>query len=458
MVDFTKYDASTHPTIKAVDDYNSIVDHAFEKLASFIVFKRTISAVDYYYAQYGSGADQAGKIAYGGPNNVGGVSGTNAAAILQKTLDFKKDFAIGPGTFPLGATGLELANIVLADGFNIRGAGQGLTTLTYTGSAAALKLNAVDGLRLSDFRLVGSTKPAGSIGLHLYNSHYNIFENVLSQTFETEVKLEYAVTNLFKNFRVFDGTTGFLLTRILGVGMCNNNLFIGCRAASTSFTYPFHIEYGYSNVLYKCCLEGNSAATAVVYLSKEGMLNIIDACWFEANAGYDILINNTDNNAGTIQTIKIRDCIFDSIASTRNIKVGYATGVTMEGNRFSTKTSNLIELTVNSVNPRVINNDLKIAGANAIINNSTTALIKWNEGYVTENSGTATFSGTGAQTVFTIAHGCALTPTHVNLEAKSADASGDKYWSADATNITVTFKTAPPLGTNNVVIGWKAEV
>ena len=73
-------------------------------------------------------------------------------------------------------------------------------------------------------------------------------------------------------------------------------------------------------------------------------------------------------------------------------------------------------------------------------------------------SGTATFSGTGAQTVFTIAHNLALPPTNVNLEAKTADASGVKYWSADGTNITVTFITAPPAGTDNVVIGWKGEV
>ena len=75
-----------------------------------------------------------------------------------------------------------------------------------------------------------------------------------------------------------------------------------------------------------------------------------------------------------------------------------------------------------------------------------------------KNSGTAPFNGTGSQTVFTIAHGCASTPSHVSLEAKTADASGVKYWSADGTNITVTFITAPPAGTNNVVIGWKAEV
>jgi len=74
------------------------------------------------------------------------------------------------------------------------------------------------------------------------------------------------------------------------------------------------------------------------------------------------------------------------------------------------------------------------------------------------NSGTATFNGTGAQTTFTIAHGCSSTPTYCEIGAKSTDAKGDKYWSVDATNITVTFGTAPPVGTNNVVLSWKAEV
>jgi hypothetical protein len=86
------------------------------------------------------------------------------------------------------------------------------------------------------------------------------------------------------------------------------------------------------------------------------------------------------------------------------------------------------------------------------------ARIWGNKGYVTENSGVATFSGDAATTAFTIAHGLAATPTVVNLEAKSADAVGDKYWTADATNITVTFAAAPAAGTDNVVIGWEAKV
>jgi hypothetical protein len=85
-------------------------------------------------------------------------------------------------------------------------------------------------------------------------------------------------------------------------------------------------------------------------------------------------------------------------------------------------------------------------------------IVKHNIGYVTENSGTATFSGDGSTTTFNIPHGLASTPKSYHVEAGSADAKGDKYVTADATNLTVTFATAPPAGTNNVVLVWSAEV
>jgi hypothetical protein len=78
--------------------------------------------------------------------------------------------------------------------------------------------------------------------------------------------------------------------------------------------------------------------------------------------------------------------------------------------------------------------------------------------YVTENSGTATFSGNGSQTQFTIPHGLAGTPRSYRVEAGSSDAKGDKYVTADDTNLTVTFATAPPSGANNVVLVWQAEM
>jgi hypothetical protein len=75
-----------------------------------------------------------------------------------------------------------------------------------------------------------------------------------------------------------------------------------------------------------------------------------------------------------------------------------------------------------------------------------------------KNGGTATFSGNGSQTQFTIAHGLAGTPKVVVVTAGSNDAKGDFYVTYDATNIYVTYATAPPSGTNNVVLRWYAEM
>jgi len=79
-----------------------------------------------------------------------------------------------------------------------------------------------------------------------------------------------------------------------------------------------------------------------------------------------------------------------------------------------------------------------------------------NLGFVTENSGTATFNG--GTTVFNIPHGLASTPSSYLVTPASSDAKGEFYITADATNIVVTYTTAPPAGTNNVKLSWQAKV
>jgi len=72
------------------------------------------------------------------------------------------------------------------------------------------------------------------------------------------------------------------------------------------------------------------------------------------------------------------------------------------------------------------------------------------------NSGTATFNG--GTTVFNIPHGLASTPSSYLVTPASSDAKGEFYVTADATNIVVTYTTAPPAKTNNVKLTWRAEV
>jgi hypothetical protein len=90
--------------------------------------------------------------------------------------------------------------------------------------------------------------------------------------------------------------------------------------------------------------------------------------------------------------------------------------------------------------------------------NYYTAVVKNNIGYRTENGGTATFSGDGTKTEFQIPHYLAKTPKFVVVTAGSTDARGNFYVVYDAYNIFVVYATAPPAGTNNVVLRWYAEV
>lgn len=90
--------------------------------------------------------------------------------------------------------------------------------------------------------------------------------------------------------------------------------------------------------------------------------------------------------------------------------------------------------------------------------NGSNFQFKDNMGYKNENKGVLTDSGTGSKTQFTIIHGLVSTPNYIDIQAKSSDAAGYKYWFADVVNITITFITPPPSGTNNVVLSWKAEI
>ncbi|MFD0717599.1 glycosyl hydrolase family 28-related protein [Paenibacillus sp. GCM10027626] len=90
--------------------------------------------------------------------------------------------------------------------------------------------------------------------------------------------------------------------------------------------------------------------------------------------------------------------------------------------------------------------------------NGVNKIIRANRGYKTENGGQFSFNGTGSQKVFTIAHGLAHVPDYYHVTAASAGAATAFYVSADATNITVTYTTAPAAGENNVVLEWSAHI
>ena len=111
-------------------------------------------------------------------------------------------------------------------------------------------------------------------------------------------------------------------------------------------------------------------------------------------------------------------------------------------------------------NIQILNSDLEgnDLGALAIGDNVINGKFRDIHGYMNENSGTATFSGDGTTTQFSIAHGLVSTPTKVLVTPMTADAASDFYVTADDTNIYINYLTAPASGTDNLKFSWFAEV
>ena len=78
--------------------------------------------------------------------------------------------------------------------------------------------------------------------------------------------------------------------------------------------------------------------------------------------------------------------------------------------------------------------------------------------YYRKNSGMVKFSGDGTTTQFKIAHGLANAPSRALVTPASKDAASSFYVTTDNTYIYVNYTTAPPAGTDNVVLYWYAEV
>lgn len=72
-------------------------------------------------------------------------------------------------------------------------------------------------------------------------------------------------------------------------------------------------------------------------------------------------------------------------------------------------------------------------------------------------TGNATKSGDGTSLVYTIQHDVDTMPSYYNVQATSSAAANISYISADATNISIYYITAPAAGTNNLSWNWQIK-
>jgi hypothetical protein len=85
-------------------------------------------------------------------------------------------------------------------------------------------------------------------------------------------------------------------------------------------------------------------------------------------------------------------------------------------------------------------------------------IYKNNRGFVSEAKGINVQSADGVKTVFNIPHGLPATPTFADVTPNHATVNGAYSVTLDATNIIVTFATAPANVVNGAKFIWKAEL
>lgn len=72
-------------------------------------------------------------------------------------------------------------------------------------------------------------------------------------------------------------------------------------------------------------------------------------------------------------------------------------------------------------------------------------------------TGSTILSANGTSTFYQIPHGLGATPSYFNVIATSNEAGSIKYVTADATNISVYYSTAPAAGTDNLSWNWEIK-
>ena len=83
------------------------------------------------------------------------------------------------------------------------------------------------------------------------------------------------------------------------------------------------------------------------------------------------------------------------------------------------------------------------------------ALLEALQGGGSRTFGQAVFSGDGTKTQFSIQHGLESPPTSWQVFPGTDDASSFSHATADGSEITVYYDSAPPSGTNNVALNWR---
>jgi parallel beta-helix repeat protein len=201
------------------------------------------------------------------------------------------------------------------------------------------------------------------------------------------------------------------------------NKFIGNTVKNNAY-HGFELGYGIQSTISENTVEGNTQRGITGSYSDESTISLNQI----RNNGMQGVLWQSGKSFITKNKSKNND---------KGIEIAFGG---------STPTGNILDYNEceNNTTSQMIN-----AGTNTYRNNI---------GYVSENSGVSTQNGDGTKTAFTIAHGLSGTPKTAIVIPNSVNSLGQYYVTFDATNITVTYQTAPANVVNGVKLIWRAEL
>jgi len=435
-----------------------IIKQSPQQPASYIIFKDG----DYICAKNG----ETGKIDF---------RDTDAATVIQQAIDALPEYSYpyGGGHIHIKYGVYEITKKIIVDK---------PLWLTGEGRYARTVLKAADGLndRLLEVYLEGENywteiekmwlegnkgnQSAGDYLLYIYGGYPILRDLYVMRAYKTGIYVNAQDFHFYNVFSEFNGEHGWRIA-------CNQNgQLYSCTAWENEDSGIIISGKRWSIV--NCRIMKNKGGTyknAGLYVLEGENGQIIGGYVCENQCtGIDLY------NAKHIQIVgvMVRDNsqeannTYDGIKIRGNSNHNVITGCTVFNTLTNKQRYGIAEQDTADYN-FILGNIVYSNAAGEITTVGTNTIVKHNTGYVTENSGTATFSGDGSTTDFEIsAHGLAVTDpekivvkvTPISDDAIAASPCVGYVDPTDNTKIRVKFASAPASGADNVKIKWLAEV
>jgi hypothetical protein len=171
----------------------------------------------------------------------------------------------------------------------------------------------------------------------------------------------------------------------------------------------------------------------------------IAGAWITDNT-YDVLTLDMTAASSVLRQVIFNDNIVSGNGVTYRAMVNKISSGTLEQTCVMGNQASAAVLLVNNFTP-----DTYLGNTSRYFNGSTTDI------YRSDNRGAITLSGDGATTAFNIPHGLTGTPLVWSVTPTKTAAKTDLFVTADATNLVVTFGTAPANSANNLGFVWTAQ-